>query len=113
MERFTYRGLSHELPQVRLIYLLPGIHSEAIRCEIVHYRLRSHCAFGLYEALSYVWGRLLEVVSLINISKNSWDDKLYNLVDPLKDSFKALLVRPWLERIWVITARSYHSMSVY
>jgi hypothetical protein len=56
MERYSYQPLGPEPYSIRLLRLLPGSGENEIRCGIFHYALRTERAFGLYEALSYVWG---------------------------------------------------------
>lgn len=56
MDPFLYRTLGARYNNIRLLRLLPGAGDDQIRCEVFHYQLRHERAFGLYEALSYVWG---------------------------------------------------------
>jgi hypothetical protein len=57
MERYTYRSLGQGPGNIRLLQLLPGSSEQDIRGEILHYSIRTDRNHGLYEALSYVWGK--------------------------------------------------------
>lgn len=54
--KYEYRPLRAGPNNIRLIQILPGVGDAGIVCEVFQYTLRNDKAFGLYEALSYVWG---------------------------------------------------------
>lgn len=53
---YEYRPLRPGPNNIRLLQILPGTGSADICCQVFQYTLRTEKAFGLYEALSYVWG---------------------------------------------------------
>lgn len=65
MEQYQYQPLASKLNDIRLVRLLPGSGEDDVQCEIFHYNLRAGRAFGLYEALSYVWGDPREPKSVL------------------------------------------------
>ncbi|KAH6639674.1 heterokaryon incompatibility protein-domain-containing protein [Boeremia exigua] len=56
LQPYAYRPLRSGLNNIRLLQILPGTGSTEIFCQVFQYTLRIEKAFGLYEALSYVWG---------------------------------------------------------
>src|SRR6266487_2108683 len=50
---FPYKPLSADLPEIRVLHLLPGKFDDDIKCSLEHVSLDS-CPE--YTALSYVWG---------------------------------------------------------
>lgn len=56
LKKYEYRPLREGPNNIRLVQILPGIGDAAIICQVFQYTLRNEKAFGLYEALSYVWG---------------------------------------------------------
>jgi hypothetical protein len=59
MEQYTYQGLGQGSNSIRLLRLLPGSSEKDIRCETLQYTLKPERGYGLYEALSYVWGKAI------------------------------------------------------
>lgn len=55
-QKYEYRPLREGPNNIRLIQILPGTGDAGIVCQVFQYTLRNDKAFGLYEALSYVWG---------------------------------------------------------
>lgn len=53
---YEYRPLREGPNNIRLLQILPGVGDAEIVCQVFQYTLRNEKAFGLYEALSYVWG---------------------------------------------------------
>jgi hypothetical protein len=57
MSRYRYLPLNAEREEIRLVRLLPGKFADAIEIEIFH-----EDNYHPYEALSYVWGSLADLV---------------------------------------------------
>lgn len=71
MERYIYRSLKQGPNNIRLLRLLPGLPTDSVWCEIIHYALDTGRAYGLYEALSYVWGESVMRQSILVIDAQS------------------------------------------
>lgn len=56
LQPYRYRPLRAGPNNIRLLQILPGAGTADIFCQVFQYTLRTEKAFGLYEALSYVWG---------------------------------------------------------
>lgn len=54
--KYEYRPLRPGPNNIRLLQILPGVGDAKVVCQVFQYTLRNEKAFGLYEALSYVWG---------------------------------------------------------
>ncbi|KAF2997959.1 hypothetical protein E8E13_006149 [Curvularia kusanoi] len=57
MERYIYRPLPPAKHSIRLIQILPGLPQTDMHCRIIDYTIRDDRVSGLFEALSYVWGK--------------------------------------------------------
>lgn len=56
LQPYEYRHMRAGPNNIRLLQILPGTGDAEIFCQVFQYTLRIEKAFGLYEALSYVWG---------------------------------------------------------
>jgi hypothetical protein len=59
MSRYRYLRLTAEREEIRLFRLLPGKFADSIEIEIFH-----EDNYHTYEALSYVWGSLADLVPI-------------------------------------------------
>jgi len=101
MERYTYQSLGQGSNRFRLLRLLPGLPEDALQCEIIHYALNPKRGYGLYEALSYVWG---ESIMRQKILVNDAQSSQFRHLDVTSNLYAALqqLRDPGLPRIlWI------------
>lgn len=98
---YEYQPIRTGPNNIRLLQILPGTGNAEIFCQVFQYTLRIEKAFGLYEALSYVWGDAADPQS-INV-KNAKDEQ-YSTISVTRNLFAALcrLRDPDLPRtVWI------------
>ena len=88
MDLYEYRPIRSGPNNIRLLQILPGTGDANIFCQVFQYTLRTEKAFGLYEALSYVWGDWADPHQIC--VKNA-QDKFYGTFWVTKNLFTALL----------------------
>jgi len=85
---YEYRPLRPGPNNIRLLQILPGTGDADISCQVFQYTLRTEKAFGLYEALSYVWG---DSADPHQIRVKNAEDEYYRTFSVTKNLFAALL----------------------
>lgn len=84
---YEYRPLRNGVNNIRLLQILPGTGSADICCQVFQYTLRIEKAFGLYEALSYVWG---DAASPEQIWVKNAEDEHYRMFSVTQNLYGAL-----------------------
>jgi hypothetical protein len=88
MQPYAYQSLLPGFCEIRSVRLLPGLFEKEIHCELLHHKLNFNRGYGLYEALSYVWGDSSDISSIAlrhpGNSKYVYLDITYNLYAALK-----------------------------
>lgn len=101
LQPYEYRPLRSGPNNIRLLQILPGKGNSEIFCQVFQYTLRIEKAFGLYEALSYVWGDSTDPQQVW--VKNA-EDEHYRIFSVTRNLYAALrrLRDPDLPRtIWI------------
>jgi hypothetical protein len=88
MQAYEYRPLRPGPNNIRLLQILPGTGDADVFCQVFQYTLRTEKAFGLYEALSYVWG---DSADPHQIRVKNAEDEHYRTFSVTKNLFAALL----------------------
>jgi hypothetical protein len=101
MQPYAYQSLVPGSYEIRLVRLLPGLFEKEIHCELLHHKLNLNRGYGLYEALSYVWGDSSDTRS---IALSHPDNSEYVYLDITHNLYAALkrLRDPDIPRVlWV------------
>lgn len=88
LQAYKYRPIRPGPNNIRLLQILPGTGDTDIFCQVFQYTLRTEKAFGLYEALSYVWG---DSADPHQIRVKNPEDDYYGTFSVTKNLFAALL----------------------
>ena len=88
-----YKLLDHSLPQIRLLELLSGKKGDRIRCRLHPPRFLYE---GGYEALSYVWGNLMDEVKTILV-----DDTNLHITPNLEGALYCIRDRNNSRYLWI------------
>ncbi|KAF2828434.1 HET-domain-containing protein, partial [Ophiobolus disseminans] len=88
MDRYVYKPLPAENLCVRLLRLLPGPRDAEIQCEMMNYSIDQSRSYGLYEALSYVWG---DPSNKIRVAVRDQDDAHFRYLEVTTNLYAGLL----------------------